>query len=373
LKGKKVIIAVTNDLVIDQRVNRTALTLLNMGALPVLVGRLLPSTRDMEHRSYPIHRIRMIFRKGILFYAFFNVRLLVFLLFHKADLLVSNDLDTLPACFLAAGIKSLPLVYDSHEYFTEVPELISRRFARNFWKRIEKRILPGLKYCCTVSQSIADAYFKTYGIRMEVIRNFPYGNRKESRRPDLLSCDPGRIIIYQGALNVGRGLEDMIKAMQFLEEYTFQIFGDGDIAGELVNLSKAAKVEDQVVFMGRVPFDQLKAYTRQASIGISLEEDLGLSYRYALPNKLFDYIHAGIPVLVSPLPEMIKVLEEYDIGRVLSDREPEEIAIQVREMMENEGLRMKWKQNLRKAATELCWEREEEKLRQLLLRAATEG
>jgi glycosyltransferase involved in cell wall biosynthesis len=369
MEGKRILIAVTNDLVGDQRIHRIASTLVKNGAEVLVVGRKLPGSPEISGRPYRIHRMRLLFRRGPLFYACFNFRLLIFLLFRKEDLLVSNDLDTLPASFLASRFKTWPLIYDSHEYFTELPELVGRSFIQGIWRWIEKRILPRIDFASTVSLSVALAYQQHYGVKMEIIRNLPFGNRKEARRPDLLDCGPKKIIIYQGALNVGRGLERMITAMQYLDDFKLQIFGDGDINEQLKKLSKQLRLEDRVYFMGRYPFEELKGYTRQASLGISLEEDIGLNYRYALPNKLFDYIQAGIPVLVSDLPEMKNVVEEYDIGRVVKDPDPELLANQVKEMMNSDELRMRWKKNLRKAADELCWEKEEEKLLDLYRKA----
>jgi glycosyltransferase involved in cell wall biosynthesis len=254
------------------------------------------------------------------------------------------------------------LIYDSHEYFTEVPELIGRGFTREVWHRFEKRILPRLRYASTVSLSVADAYRELYGIRMVVIRNLPGIAGRKSGRAGPGNSDPRRIIIYQGALNVGRGLESMLSAMQHLDAYLFQIFGDGDIALRLKELAKELGLGDRVKFMGRIPFEDLRWHTRKASLGISLEEDRGLNYRYALPNKLFDYIQAGIPVLVADLPEMRRIVEEYEIGQVLKDPSPAALARQIREMMESHEIRRVWKKNLRKAAGELCWEKEEGKL-----------
>jgi len=362
MKEKRIIIAVTNDLVADQRVHRTASTLARNGAYVLVVGRRLPGSQTIRGRSYPVHRMRLLFRRGPIFYACFNLRLLIFLLFRKADLLVSNDLDTLMACFLASRFKGRALVYDSHEYFTEVPELLGRHFTQRIWKWIEKLCLPGVKFSLTVSHSIADAYHLQYGVNMEVIRNLPIHETKLARRPDLLFCNPKRIIIYQGALNPGRGLEGMITSMQYLDKFQFQIFGEGDIRKKLEELVRQLDIEDRVVFMGRLPFDELKEYTRQASLGVSLEEDMGLNYRYALPNKLFDYIQARVPVLVSDLPEMKKIVEDNYIGEVLRDPDPELLAQQVKEMMNSHELRIKWKKNLRKAANDLCWEKEEKKL-----------
>ncbi|MFC2112607.1 glycosyltransferase [Bacteroidota bacterium] len=369
MEGKRIIIAVTNDLVVDQRVHRTAASLVQQGANVLVIGRQLPGSQDTGSRPYRIRRMRLLLRKGPLFYACFNFRLFLLLLFRKADLLLSNDLDTLLACFLASRIKGWPLVYDSHEYFTEVPELAGRKCARNTWKRIEKRLLPRLRFSYTVSRSVANAYRELYGIEMEVIRNLPLTEREEPRRPDLLECGPQRIIIYQGALNVGRGLELMISAMQYLDNYQLQIYGEGDLSAQLRQLSGELKLDDRITFLGRIPPEELKEHTRQASLGISLEEDMGLSYRYSLPNKLFDYIHAGIPVLVSDLPEMKKVVEDYSIGQVLNEREPENLAKQVKDMMDSDELRMEWKKNLRKASSDLCWENEEGKLSDLFRKA----
>jgi glycosyltransferase involved in cell wall biosynthesis len=361
MKGKRIIIAVSNDLASDQRAHRAAGSLVNQGASILLVGRKLPDSPPLQEREYAMQRMRLMFRKGPFFYASFNLRLFVFLIIRRANLVVSNDLDTLPACFLVAGIKGLPLVYDSHEYFTEVPELVGRPMVRRIWIWMEKRLLPRIRFASTVSRSVAEAYREQYGIRMRVIRNLPYGGGKEARRPDVLECGPKRIIVYQGALNMGRGLETMINSMQYLDDFLLHIFGDGDIRQKLVRLTRDMKLEDRVEFMGRKPFRELMGFTRQASLGISLEEDRGLNYRYALPNKLFDYIQAGVPVLVSNLPEMRKIVEEYGVGQVVRDPKPERLAEQIREMMGSDELRMTWKKNLRKAATELCWEREEEK------------
>jgi glycosyltransferase involved in cell wall biosynthesis len=369
MKGKRIIIAVSNDLVVDQRVHRCAATLSGNGAVVLVVGRKLPGSQPVDGRPYRVRRMRLVFRRGPLFYACYNIRLFFFLLFRRADLLVANDLDTLPACYLASRIRGRSLVYDSHEYFTEVPELIGRNFTRKVWTGIEKHILPRIKFSSTVSLSVAEAYRGLYGLRMEVIRNLPGLESGVEGRTDLPGSDPRRIIIYQGALNVGRGLETMIEAMQFLGDFHFQIFGDGDISVQLKVLAGELGVGDRVEFMGRIPFRELKAFTRQASLGISLEEDRGLNYRYALPNKLFDYIQACIPVLVSDLPEMSGIIMEYGIGQVVKDPAPEALAVQVRGMMDSHDQRMVWKKNLCKAAAELCWEKEEEKLLALYRRA----
>src|SRR4030043_20976 len=124
--------------------------------------------------------------------------------------------------------------------------------------------------------------------------------------------------------------------------------------------------------MGRVPFSELQSYTRQASLGISLEENLGRNYYYSLPNKLCAYIPARIPVLVSGLPEMRKIVETYDVGLVTESLEPVYLARLIDEMMNNDERRITWKKNLRIAAEELCWENEIGKLIEIYCEAGME-
>jgi glycosyltransferase involved in cell wall biosynthesis len=362
LKGERIFIAVTNDLVIDQRVHRTAMTLMESGAKPVLVGFRRPGSPRIQGRPYEIRRLQPLFQRGFLFYSCVNLRLFFFLLFRKSLLLVANDLDTLPAVFLAARIRGVPMVYDSHEYFTELPELVGRPFVRRVWRWFEGSLLPQIRHGYTVCRSIAEAYRERYGVRLAVVRNLPAVSAREATGP-VNDNIQRNLIIYQGAVNMGRGLETMIRAMVHLEEYHLQIFGDGTITPDLKRLRDSLSLGDRVEFMGRIPFEELRSHTRQAALGISLEEDIGLNYRYALPNKLFDYIQAQIPVLVSDLPEMSGIVREYGIGQVLRNREPEQLARQVGEMMASEELRSEWIHNLRRAALELNWENEVDKLR----------
>lgn len=351
-----------NDLVVDQRVHKAATTLAEYGAEVMLIGRRLPGSLEVAERTYQTRRFRLLFKRGFLFYACYNTRLFLFLLFVRKGVLVSNDLDTLPANFLVSRIRRLPLVYDSHEYFTEVPELIDRPFVRKFWLRIERRLVPKVKFASTVSQGVADEYNRLYDQNFVVIRNLPVTGVREPKRPDQLDCGPDRIIIYQGSLNPGRGIDHVIRAMVHLDNFVFQIFGDGPVRGHLEDLTEELGVSDRVNFMGAVPFSDLRKHTRQASVGISLEENLGKNYYYSLPNKLFDYIHAQVPVLASDLPEIKNIVESYGIGRIASSYDPGQLAAIIKDMMDDHESRAEWKKNLRKAAKELCWEEENEKL-----------
>lgn len=355
----KIIISVINDLVTDQRVHKVAQTLHNEGYNVFLIGRLLRTNLALNVRDYQTKRMVLFFTKGPFFYAEFNIRLFFFLLFHKFDILLSNDLDTLLGNYLASKLKRKALVYDSHEIFTEVPELINRPLQRNIWRIIERNIIPKLKHSYTVNQSVSDYYFEKYEIRMKVVRNVPKKSDLTYEFNESNFQDRVKIIVYQGALNVGRGLELMIETMQFLENMQLMIIGDGDIKHRLIELINKLSLNEKVKMLGKIPFSELKTFTKQADLGISLEENLGLNYYLALPNKIFDYIHAGVPVLVSDLPEIAAIIKKYKIGVVTNTRIPIELATLIQSFFKDIINYKKCKQKTILAQKELCWENEE--------------
>ena len=363
---KKVIVSVINDLASDQRVHKVCTTLTNMGFEVLLVGRKLPNSPKLEERNYKTKRMRLLFTKGPLFYAEFNKRLLLLLLFRKFDLLVSNDLDTIMANYLASKWKSKPLVYDSHEYFTEVPELQGRK-AKQIWERIEAWIFPKLKDIITVNKSIANLYEKKYGRELKVVRNIPF--RRSSievlTKTDLGIDEQQRIIILQGAgINMDRGAEEAVLAMKEVENAVLLIIGGGDVLEMLKQMVQENKLENKVKFIPRQAIDKLYAYTSLADIGLSLDKDTNLNYRYSLPNKIFDYIQCGTPVLASDLPEVKNIIQSYDVGVIVEDHNPKAIAKSINEMLDAD-FKKSHQAQLAKAAEELVWENEEKVLKEI--------
>jgi len=362
-KTKKIYLAVTNDLVTDNRVHKIATTLLKSGANLTLIGRIKEKNPPAINRQYKTKRFKLIFKQGPCFYLEYNIRLLIFLLFRKFDIIVANDLDTLLGSFISSKLKSKQLVYDSHEYFTEVPELFNRNFPKKVWMFIERIILPRVKSSYTVSESIAITYNKLYNIDMKVVRNVPYFLKSDEDQKSI--NNETKHILYQGSLNIGRGLEHIIDAMQYIKNAKLTIIGDGDIRLQLKARIKTKELEDKVEIKGRIPFEELMNETKKADLGIALEENLGLNYYYALPNKLFDYIQASVPVLVSPFPEMQKIVNNYDIGTVYDHKNPQALAKKITEVFELKNRYQKWKDNTSKAAKDLCWENEEKILIEL--------
>lgn len=361
--NKRVILAVTNDLSGDQRIHKVALSLTDLGYEPVLVGRLLPSSIKLA-RNYKYKRFHLLFIRGPLFYINFNIRLFIYLLFvRRAAVFLANDLDTLLAVFLAGKIRRKRVVYDSHEYFTEVPELVGRPEIKRIWEFIERKIFPHLSSVYTVNNSIADIYLKKYRVPVGVVRNVPNVNRPLPVTGNLpVGFTDRPVIIYQGALNIGRGLEEMIRAMVLIPDCHLLIAGDGDIRGFLEDLVQKHDLAERIYFTGRVPFEQLSWYTGQATIGISLEQDMGLNYHYALPNKLFDYLHAGLPVIASDLPEIRQVVEDADFGMIIDRFDPEYLSSTILSILADKRQLELWRNNALEAAPGYTWENEQKSL-----------
>ena len=359
----RVLVTVSNDLVTDHRVHKTCMTLHRLGWEVLLIGRILPHSPSMNPRPYPTKRMNLLFKKGPLFYAEMNLRYFLFLLFAKKTALLSNDLDTLPANFLAAKLSGCSLVFDSHEYYTEVPELVTRPLVQGVWKRIEKWIVPHLKFAYTVAGPIAELFQKNYQVNFEVVMNAPLLNLKRPTGKHDLSGFKEKIILVQGGgINIDRGMEELIEAMQYVKGGVLLIVGAGDVIPILKEKTKTLGLENKVIFYGRVPIEELGEIAPQAYVGLSIDKATNLNYELSLPNKLFDYIHAELPLICTPLPEVKRMVEKYEVGVVIEHLEPNYLAAQINLFLENEAAREQFSKNCLKAKEELCWEKEEQKI-----------
>ena len=352
---KRILISVTNDLTTDQRVEKTCEVLSEIGYDVLLVGRKLKKSLPIQ-RNYKTIRFRLLFNKGFLFYAEFNIRLFLFLLFTKKDMLFSNDLDTLLPNYIIGKLQNKKLVFDSHELFSEIPELVNKQQVKKVWLFLEKTIIPKLQNVITVSDSIKNHYHNLYGISAIVIRNIPKIEHINQKNFEI-DAEEKKVILYQGSVNIGRGIELMIDTMALLDEYLFIVIGDGDILEQLKEKVSNLSLHNKVKFLGKKTPEELKELTPNATIGMSLEEDLGLNYRYALPNKIFDYLHANVPVIVADLPEMRSLIKKHPIGEILIERTPKTLAKTIINMTN-----ISYEKELKTAKKELNWSKEKEKL-----------
>lgn len=368
-KQKKAIVSVTNDLYTDQRVHKVCLFLESQGFSVILVGRKRKSSKILEPRTYKTKRFNLFFDKGAKFYAEYNFRLFWYLIFRKVDVLVANDLDTLLANYSVSKFKPFSrLVYDSHEYFTEVPELIHRKKVKQIWETIEAWIFPKLKTIYTVNSSIAKLYADKYQKEIKVVRNISPSwepvNLKSKK--ELGIPENKNLIILQGAgINIDRGAEEAIQAMTLVENTVLMIVGDGDVVFQLKTYVIDNQLVDKVLFFDKRPYNEMMNFTYYADLGLTLDKPTNINYRYSLPNKVFDYIQAETPIIGTNLIEISKILSEYGVGEIIEEFTPENLALLINSIFSSESKLANLKANCSKARKVLNWESEIEILKEI--------
>lgn len=365
MQKKKIIVSVINDLVTDQRVARSCSVLQELNYDVLLVGREQKKSQPLLKRAYDCKRMKLLFEQGPQFYLFFNIRLFFVLLFHKADVLFANDLDTLLPNYLVSKIKGIPLIYDSHEIFCEVPELLSNPGKKKMWEALEAWIVPKLKYCITVNQSIANYFTEKYKVPFIFVRNIPDYTKIENfkSRSELNLPIDKKIVILQGAgINMQRGAEELVKAFHYLsDDYLLLIIGSGDVIRQLKENVIEFQLQNKVKFIDKIPASELRQYTCNANLGVTIDKDSNMNYHFSLPNKVFDYMHAGIPILATKLPEIEYLINKYHIGVFIENHDPQHIAKHIDDFLNSKEY-SEYKSNTVIAANENNWQTEKQKL-----------
>jgi glycosyltransferase involved in cell wall biosynthesis len=352
---RSIYLTVTTDLSFDQRMIRICTSLAEAGYQVTLVGRKRKASIPITPAPFRQVRLHCIFEKGKLFYAEYNIRLFFYLLFQRMDAICAIDLDTILPCLWVSRIKRIPRIYDAHELFCEMKEIVSRPAIYRAWKWIERHTVPHFKYGYTVNEPIAQEFNRMYGTDYSVIRSIALLD------PALQSVPKERYILYQGAVNEGRSFETLIPAMQWVD-IPLYICGDGNFMPQARKLARQYNVEQKVIFKGMLPPDLLRSYTSKAYIGITIFENKGLSNYYSLANRFFDYIHAGVPQLCVDYPVYRSINNLHPVAVLLDDLSAESIASNINALLNNEA---KWKQLHEaciRAAKELSWQNEEKKL-----------
>ncbi|MBX9850535.1 MAG: glycosyltransferase [Cytophagaceae bacterium] len=353
----KIIFTVTNDLCFDQRMDRICSALAREGYEVTLVGRKKKASPDLKEKPYAQKRLCCWFNKGKLFYLEYNTRLFFYLLFRKTDIISSVDLDTILPGFIVARLRSKKFAYDAHEYFTEVIEVAHRSAVKKIWLSVEKFVVPRIRHAYTVSEGLKKLFEEKYSTRFEVIRNVPELQEYEE------AAKAEKYIIYIGAVNAGRGLEELIEAMPEINSRLY-ICGDGDIYKDLVKQVVDMKLENKVKFFGYMDPMHLRDMTRKAYIGVLLLNKNSLSYYYSLANKFFDYMHAGIPQVTINFPEYQLINEKHKVAELIS-LDKKEIVHAVHKLLDNQLYYEELKSNTLKAREEYNWQSESKKLVEL--------
>lgn len=355
------IIAVISDLSTDMRVRKLSALLVEEGYEVTVLGRssgtevpaLIPGVKSI--------RIKVPFRRGPAMYLFFNLILFFRLAFKRFDLCVASDLDTLVPCLAAARLFRKKIIYDSHEYFTGQYGLEEKRLRHFLWKFAERVTVPHVDGMITVSDSIAELYRYKYGVDPVVVRNVAPDISHLVPHDRSLLGTAGRelLVVFQGSgINPGRGAEELIAAVPMTQRVRLLIIGSGDAIDSLRRLTAESPASDRIIILPRMPWEEMMRYTMCCDAGLSLDTDTCTNQRFSLPNKLFDYIAAGIAVVVSPLPEVSALTDRYGCGIVLEEVSPEAISRQLQRLADDRLLLLSLKQRAVAARGELNWEKE---------------
>ncbi|HEX6916216.1 MAG TPA: glycosyltransferase family 4 protein, partial [Chitinophagaceae bacterium] len=343
----------------DQRMQRICNSLATNGYDVLLVGRRKPGSIGLTHRSFRQKRLHCWFQRGPLFYAEYNFRLFFFLLFRRFDTICAIDLDTILPCYFVSILRQKQRVYDAHELFTEMKEIVQRPFILKWWTAVERFAVPKFPKGYTVNESLVAELRKRYGVAYEMIRNLPVCTTPDPQTR--VRDGQTRFIIYQGAVNEGRSFETLIPAMRQVNAKLL-VCGEGNYFLQTKQLVKHYGVEDKVELRGYVPPEELKNITPEAWVAVMLFEATGMNQYHSLSNRFFDYIMAGVPQVCVNYPEYVRMNDQYEVALMIKDTSPETIAAAINTLLEDDELHARLREGCLLARTSLNWTVEEKKL-----------
>jgi len=299
---------------------------------------------------------------SISFYLKFIWNLKVKLITTKASIIFAEDIYTLPFAIIFGKLKRAKVFYDSRELFSYLAGLKDKKFKQLFWKWTEKLFIKKADYVIATGQMDSEFLKQEYALdNIILLRNLPRYYKPDvnvNLRSQLGISEEKKILLYQGMLLKGRGIENIFSILKEIPECAFAIAGGGELESYYKKLTEQMNLSDQVFFLGKFTQEDLPKVTSSADIGVALIENLSKSYYYALPNKLFEYIMAEVPVIVSNLPQMKEVVEKYDIGFAIEIENKEDLIFAIKKLTEDINLRSSKKHNCLIASQELNWEKE---------------
>lgn len=320
-----------------------------------LVGVQKKKSPLLHTQSFQQKRIPVLFEKGKFFYLEYNLKLFFYLLFVRATVFCAIDLDTIVPVYHASVLRKKKRVYDAHELFTEMQEIVSRPAIYKMWYWVERNYVKRFPVGYTVGAYIAAIFKERYNVNYGLVRNITV------LRPIQIPEKKERYILYQGAVNVGRCFEFLIPAMKQVNARLI-ICGEGNFFEQAKALATQHNLNDKVIFKGYVPPEKLREYTLNAYIGITLFEAVATSNKYSLANRFFDYLHNGVPQLCVKYPEYEKINQEIPIAHLIETPSVENIANGLNYLLEHDTLYQQLQQNCLQAREKYCWQHEEQTL-----------
>jgi glycosyltransferase involved in cell wall biosynthesis len=287
------------------------------------------------------------------------------------DALHAHDLNTLPVAAALARRLRLPLTYDAHELYPEISTLSAREATT--WRFLEGHLAKRADHTVTVCDSIATELECRYGVaRPTIVLNCPVGGRANgdpaSKPAEALRAHAGLdgddepLILYQGGFAPHRGLDTLVRSAHELERGTIVLMGWGLLEGELRALIAKEGLGNRVRIAAPVPPSEVVTYAAGASVGVIPYEPVGLNNTYTTPNKLFDFMAAGLPVAASRLPELIRFVERGEMGLTFPPGDPTALAAALNQILTDPNRHRQMRERAQEAARRYTWEQESTKL-----------
>ncbi len=367
---KKICIAFLGNPYHDSRATNLYNSLVKDGYDVTVISFNWFSEEITNEKKYIVHEISR--KQGSLFfYLSFILKLFFSISKTKAHIYFAEDIYTLPLIVFWGKLRKAKIFYNSREIYAFIGGLRNRPILQKFITSIEKYFVQKVDLVLTTGEMDTEFLKNFYHLNNVItVRNIPlyqsptfnFDFRKKYNIPN-----EKKILLYQGILIDGRGIAIVIRALQKIQNAVFILLGDGSEKVKYINLAKKLNVNDKVFFAGSIPQNELINYTSSADIGLALIENISISYYHALPNKLFEYIMAKVPVISCNLPQMKNIVEKYKVGKVINLENENEVVQTIQEMINNENQLIEFKKNCEAAAKELNWQKEYKNLQKEIM------
>ncbi|MBN2789587.1 MAG: glycosyltransferase family 4 protein [Candidatus Delongbacteria bacterium] len=369
-KKKNIVFAVYDHLYTEYRGYKVANSFLKSGHRSKVIGIKFDNDKELSAwEGIKVRRIKIYrsfsFPVNMIIYW---IKLFFKLLVTKADVIYSHDIFPLLPVYVAAIFKGIPFVYDAHEFWHGNSHIENRPFVKNFWIRYENFFIKRADKVITVSNPIAEELKKIYGLKdIKVFTNLPMIKEIPSSKNllhEILNIDnKKKIVLYQGHILFNNGLDDVLRAFVNVDKNAVLVLiGEGIEKEKLKELSKELNLFERIFFLNEVPHNELINYTVCADIGLCLIKNSGKSFFWSTPNKMFEYIQAGIPQLASNFPEMSKVVKDNIVGKVIDPSDQKMIYETLNIMLNDPGLLRDMKENCINLGRKYSWDSIEEEL-----------
>jgi len=373
MKTKNLVHILMTDYQLDSRVRNETISLSRDGySVEVYCLKSKVISSDEIRENINLKRFGIIGNKMLIFFsAYFSM--FFYSLGKKIDCVHAHDVNALPIAYLISLFKQVPLVYDSHELWSQSHHSISSKFILNTVAYMEKFFAKRASKIIVVSDSIKEYlenYFEVKNI--EVVRNIPsyvHSGEYNIFREKYNLSDDVKICLYQGLVSKTRGVNLIVKAaIDVCKQNSNVIFfflGDGPFLEELKSLVVKHDLSGKIYILGKIDQNELLKYTMSADVGVHAISNTCLNHDYCLPNKVFEYIHSHVVLVVTNLVELSQFVEENEVGLTFEDNNVQSLEKSLSKILNDNILYEKYKKNSIELSKSLTWDHEYIKLKSL--------